>query len=184
MKMKIIIVGIFLAFALFSAGYLPNRVHAFSSVLGASKIAPDAQLYIDGTLVENPEEVISAKTNKPTFFGYTFENVKVEFTVSSEPITGQTTSDRTGYWVKQLDTQLEPGIHTISLNLTDASGASTSAFLAGTFRVPEVLGANTQINTKPPLNQLNYLTITLIVAGVAFILAFFYLILRRLHQAE
>ncbi len=156
-----------------------NGVQAFSSVLGTSKIAPDAQLYIDGTLVENPEGEVPAKTNKPTFFGYTFENVKVEFTILSEPITGQTTSDSTGYWVKQLDTQLEPGVHTISLNLTDASGASTGAFLAGTFRIPEVLAANTQTSNTPPLNKLNYLTITLIVGGIAFILALLYLLLRR-----
>ena len=175
MKMKRLISIFTFSVLVFSLSV--TSVNAFSSVLGASKIAPDAQLYIDGTLVENPEEVISTKTNKPTFFGYTFENVKVEYTVASKSITEQTSSDGTGYWIKQIGTQLEPGTHTITLNLTDATGASTGAFLAGTFKVPEVLGANTQINTTPPLNQLTYLTITLIVAGVAFTLAFFYLIL-------
>lgn len=160
---------------------LVSNVRAFSSVLGTSIIAPDYQVYIDGFLIEDPNKEILIGTNKPNFFGYTLSNVSVELIIQSEPIVRATTSDDKGYWIYQLDEQLEPGSHTLSLNLTDATGASTSAFLAATFKVPEVLGeAKTSVSTPTPsLRQLNYLTVTLIVFGVALILALIYAIVKR-----
>lgn len=174
--------GVFLAAIFFlTAIFSPaDSAHAFSSVLGTSKIAPDIQVYVDGTLVEKAEEEIAIRTNKPSFFGYTLDNVKIELTVQSEPIIRETTSDNSGYWIYQLDEQLDPGVHTLSMNLTDASGASTGAFLASTFKVPDVLSESVSLTKAPTpsLYQLNYFTITLIVFGIALLLLFLYALVK------
>ena len=159
-----------------------------ASVLGASKIVFDNQLYIDGTQVLSPDKQISAKSNEPSFSGYTVPDVSIALTINSVTIDRKVTSDSKGFWLYKLDNKLETGKHTLKLNITDQSGKSSGEHLAATFMVPEVLGAtaltdSTSVPT-PNLNGFNYFTITASVFGLALILALLYLLLRRYRSRD
>lgn len=149
--------------------------------LGSSIFSPNYQLYIDGTKIENPKDIVTIGTDKPSFFGYTVSNVTINLTIQGTSIKRVTTSDKNGYWIYNLNEPLSVGPHYLLVSMNDGTKASTSAALAATFRVPTVLESNVRkiVVPAPSLKTLDYLTVSLLVGSGVFFLIFLYLLAKR-----
>jgi hypothetical protein len=167
---------------------LPFQVKAQSfesGVLGASVLSFNNSLYVDGTQIESPTKEVETKSDQPLFSGYTIGDVSVTLIINSTTIERKVTSDNKGFWQYQLDQKLEPGVHTLKLNITDQSGKSSGEYLAATFVVSNVLGAATSsanLTPAPSLKTVNYFTITLSIFILILLLLLLYLLLKRLKK--
>lgn len=174
--LPLLLIGLFLS--------TPNSVYALSSVLGASVVVGEG-ITIGGVTIEDPTEEFPVDTQTPTFSGYTVPNVRVTLIFRSEPIYRETLSDATGYWTYTLDTPIEEGSHTISMNITDSNGNTGEEVLVASFRVPEVKGEST--STLPAISPEklgpNYLTVSLAVLGGVILLGLIYAVLSKRSQS-
>lgn len=172
-----------------------NHTNAFGVYeSGSSVIKSDWQLYIDGTQIDNIQEKITIRTDKPTIFGYTVNNVKINLLLSQvsqgayvQPI--ETITDSNGYWIYVIETAIPAGDYSLSYTLTDSTGAATPSELAASFEVPETLPSRQSIRSiinipATSLNQLNYLTGPLIVFGIVVMLTISYILIKYIISHE
>lgn len=172
-----------------------NHANAFGVYeSGSSVIKSDWQLYIDGIRIDNLQEKITIRTDKPTIFGYAVSNVKINLILSQvsqgayvQPI--ETITDSNGYWVYVIGTAIPAGDYSLSYTLTDSTGAATPSELAASFEVPEILPSKQSIRSivnipASSLNQLNYLTGPLIVFGIVLMLSISYILIKYIISHE
>ncbi len=185
MYMKKLLTAFLATFLLFVGTLLanPSQTYAFPATLGA-KVAGGQEVSIDGYQVTDPKNPVVADSSRPTFSGYTIANAQVLLIISSDPFEAETLSDANGYWIYTMESPLGAGQHTLSLKITDSTGATSEEVLAATFIVPEVKGEETTTPaiTETPLPKtprINYLTISLIVLGSLVLLGAIYAFLSR-----
>jgi hypothetical protein len=152
------------------------------NVLGSSVVVPKFQIYVNGVTVNSPDKAVALVTNNPTFFGYAYSNVNLNFILqSSKPFKLSTTTDNTGYWVFSLTKPLQKGTYKLYYSVNDGREVSSSAKLAATFKVPaggsDTLGAIAI--PKPSLKKLDYLTVSILVTGLVLTLVFVYLLAKK-----
>ena len=159
------------------------------NVLGSSIVVPNFQIYVNGVKVNSPDKAVAIVTNNPTFYGYAYSNVNLNFILqSSKPIKLSTTTDNTGYWVYSLTKPLPKGTYKLYYSVNDGREISSSAKLAATFKVPAEFRSDTLgaiAIPRPSLKKLDYLTVSLIVSGFVISLVFIYLFAKRQkHEVE
>lgn len=196
-KTMIIIFGLFVCFG--------NNAMAYSLSgysLGSSKIVPDFQVFISGKKINDPQKEFILETNKPILFGYAVDNVNIKFTIKSIDhnflTKFKTISDNKGYWIYYFNEELKHGKYEIFMTMSDTININASStivetsptFQIGTFSIPSVLPKISKSSNDrslipvPPLDSLNYFTITLIVAGLVIFKTIFYFIMRIIHSIK
>ncbi len=158
---------------------------------GSSVIKQNAQIYIDGTQIENPQEKVTIRTNKPIIFGYTVNNVKINLILSQGEVkqSMEESTDASGYWIHPFETSIPAGDYTLSQSLTDNSGVITDSELIATFQVPETLPAKQSIQSivnipTVSLRKFNYLTGPMIILAVILILTISYKLIKSIISHE
>jgi hypothetical protein len=187
LKLKLIIV-ITASLLAISGTIAINKVVAYneSAVLGSSVLVCNPQLYIDGTKVLTPYTIVAAKSNKPSIFGYTQDNVTVHLTIADNPGNRVTTTDSNGYWIYNTTQPLTVGDHRLYMSISDSTGATSSPKMVATFNVPAVLGASATNDTfeLPLFLRLNIVAVVTTIFAFVLILTLLYLLTRRFRQPE
>jgi plastocyanin len=126
--------------------------------IGGAEATPSA-VTIDS--IKKNQEVT---TDKPTFSGKAPPGTTVTLTIYSEPHTVVVNVDANGNWTYTPDEGLEPGPHTVTATVSNATTGQTS-----TTTVPFVLGSATE--SAIPISGTFETTLILIALGAFFMLS-------------
>ncbi|MCA9331694.1 hypothetical protein KC968_01995 [Candidatus Saccharibacteria bacterium] len=106
---------------------------------------------------------------RPTFSGTTTPNSTISVTVHSDPVVCTATADSAGNWSCTLPSDLEPGTHTVTIQITKPDSSTETL---GPYTVTVVAGASTTVTSKDLANTgQNNSVITIFGGSIALITA-------------
>lgn len=168
---------------IFPNGHIfPNGQLFPNGIFQNDQLFPNGDVFINGNSITTPFKKITVKNHKIFLSGYAYPYVRVKLLLHSKPMHVETTTDSNGYWTYEIP-NLESGDHTLTMAVEDQNGVKTKSVLAASFTVSNQQGIGS-VNHFPPLNQLNYLTISMMVLGTMglFLCMYSYIRVRVLHE--